>query len=422
MDVFTTIIIVVTVIWCIVHVFFLSAAGAGMRWCRKGDLSDDITEQLSFYRDHEASVQATRHIEQLATVAWIGLLAYTYTMSQGWIPVDAAMPEALLWLLPGVCVFIFMVLLDGFSVGICRRVTAAYPCKYRKVVEVMYGLWTPARKLYTLLVEAIGGEHKEKASITEEDIMQMVDVGNESGVIESEQRDYIDRIFRFDDRSIEDVMTHRKEVVAIDAEMSIEEVVELARNEQYSRMPVYEDNIDHIIGIINVKDLLGLIGCTNISGFHVRHFLRDAMFVSETAKCDDVLTEMSKKKMQMAIVVDEYGGTTGIVCMEDILEQLVGEIQDEYDDEEQDVRKISENTYVIDGNANPEDTLPILGLELPEDDEAGTMSSFVVERLGYVPKPSDMPYVEWNHVRFTVLRMEDNWISRIKAEILPHDT
>ena len=135
--------------------------------------------------------------------------------------------------------------------------------------------------------------------MTEEDILHLVNAGNEDGVIEEQQREMINNIFEFDDILVSEVMTHRKEVTAIDVEMEISQVVELARNEKYSRMPVYQENIDNVIGVLNAKDLLGLIGCPDIKAFRVRDLMREALFVPETAKCNDVMADMLRKKMQI---------------------------------------------------------------------------------------------------------------------------
>lgn len=288
-------------------------------------------------------------------------------------------------------------------------------------LKCMMGLLWPLRKLYAGINHCFGGKHPAEESITEEDILHLVNAGNESGILEEQQREMINNIFEFDDIPISDVMTHRKELVAVDVSMEIAEVVELARSENYSRMPVYQDNIDNIVGVLNAKDLLGLIGCTDISGFRVRHFLREALFVPETAKCDDVLSEMSRKKMQMAIVVDEYGGTAGVVCMEDILEEIVGNIQDEYDEEEQEVRRLTDTLYIIDGHADPEDVLPLLG-ETQEEMPFDTMSGFLVDLLGRIPETHENPVIEWHQIRFTALVVEENWIAKIKAELLPGKT
>lgn len=306
---------------------------------------------------------------------------------------------------------------DGIARGIGRKYAEKVAISSVGYVKAVVTLLFPLRILYAGVNRFIGGEWRNKEQVTEEDIMQLVNVGNETGAIEEQQREMICNIFEFDDKTIAEVMTHRKDIVAIDVDAAIQDVVEIARSENYSRMPVYQDSIDNVIGMLMAKDLLGLIGCQNIQGFHVRLFLREVLFVPETAKCDDVLSEMIRKKMQFAIVVDEYGGTAGAVSMEDILEEIVGNIQDEYDDEEQQLRRVTDTIFLIDGDADPEEVLPELGLKLPKESEISTMSSFVVDQLGYVPESGAKPVVQWENVRFTVMQMEDNWISKIKAEI-----
>ncbi len=348
-----------------------------------------------------------------------------------------ALKQSLLQPLPQavstVLTFFLLLIIGAFFVGLFGiflpdRILQKKPDMAENLVERQCGmilglvyLLLPMTVLLSASAAFLSGSSLREApeSVTEEDILLLVNAGNENGVIEEQQREMINNIFEFDDMPISEVMTHRTEIVAVDIEMRINDVICLARDENYSRMPVYQENIDNIIGVLNTKDLLGLVGCQDISGFHVRHFMRDALFVPETAKCDDVLSEMSRKKMQMAIVADEYGGTAGVVCMEDILEEIVGNIQDEYDEEELDVRQVTETIYTFDGHADPDEVFPALGLKVPEEMAFGTMSGFVVDLLGRIPEPNETPSVEWNHVRFTVLVMEDNWISKIKAEILP---
>ena len=167
--------------------------------------------------------------------------------------------------------------------------------------------------------------------VTEEEILMMVEAGNETGVIEESQREMINNIFEFDDTVVSDVMTHRTDIVGVGADDKIGDVVYLGINEGFSRLPVYEESVDNIIGILNVKDLLCLVGCEHSEDFNIRQFMRKAEFVPETAKCKDVLKEMTLKKTQMMVIADEYGGTSGIVTMEDLLEEIVGNIQDEYE-------------------------------------------------------------------------------------------
>lgn len=247
----------------------------------------------------------------------------------------------------------------------------------------------------------------------------MVEEGNETGVIEESQREMINNIFEFDDIVVSDVMTHRTEIVAVEVEEPISSVIHTVIQEGYSRMPVYQGNIDNIVGILMAKDLLCLAGQDNLEHYHIRHFMREVVFVPETAKCKHVLQEMALKKSQLAVVVDEYGGTAGIVSMEDILEEIVGNIQDEYDEEEIEMRKVSDAVYIIKGTADPDDILPQLGVTLPEGREFDTMSGFVVELLGRIPEAEETPSVQYESVLFTVLLIEDNWVSKIKAQILP---
>ena len=243
----------------------------------------------------------------------------------------------------------------------------------------------------------------------------MVDAGNETGVIEESQREMINNIFEFGDSIVSEVMTHRTDICAADVESKIGDIVYLAINKGYSRIPVYENTVDNIIGMINVKDLLCLVGCEHSEDFTVKQFMRKAMYIPSTCKCADAFENMTKEKAQLAIVVDEYGGTAGIISMEDLLEEIVGNIQDEYDDEKADIVKISDDTYTISGDTNPDDVEEALGIEFPEGHNYDTMSAFVVDILGRIPDEDEAPAVRYGDFEFTVLLAEDNWISKIKA-------
>lgn len=252
-------------------------------------------------------------------------------------------------------------------------------------------------------------------TVTEEEILMMVDAGNETGVIEQSQREMINNIFQFGDSSVADVMTHRKDLCAADVNSKIGDIVYLAINEGYSRIPIYEETVDSIIGIIYVKDLLCLVGCEHSEDFTVQQFMRKVMYIPDTCKCDDALENMSKHKMQVAVVLDEYGGTAGMVSMEDILEEIVGNIQDEYDNEKAEIVQVAEDIYTISGDADPEDAVKILGAKLPEEHNYDTMSAFIVDLLGRIPDEDETPSVTYQNIQFTVLLTEDNWISKIKA-------
>lgn len=258
--------------------------------------------------------------------------------------------------------------------------------------------------------------------VTEEEILMMVEAGNETGVIEESQREMINNIFEFSDVKVSEIMTHRTDIVGLEVGDKISDIIYLAINKGFSRMPVYEGSIDKIIGIIYVKDFLCLVGCDKPEDFHIRDFMREALYIPSTNKCDEVFEIMTKKKVQMAVLVDEYGGTAGIVTMEDILEEIVGNIQDEYDEEEQEITEISDGTYIIAGAADPEDILPQLHVKVPEVREYDTMSAMIVDLLGRIPTEFETPVIMYENIEFTVMITEDNWISKIKAVVKKKET
>lgn len=294
---------------------------------------------------------------------------------------------------------------------------------------------TPLTELSSLLIRIlskifVSGSVSEKDVVTEEEILMMVDAGSETGVVEQSQREMINNVFDFDDRLVSEVMTHRTDVTAVKTSAKISEIVNAAIESGFSRIPVYEDSIDHIVGIICVKDLLCFVGSEAAESAEAASFVRDIIYLPESVPCGDAFRRLTAEKMQMAAVIDEYGGTAGIVTMEDIVETIVGNIQDEYDDEEENIVRISDDTYTISGTADPEEVFEKLGIPLPEKsednsdsgefddfDDFDTMSGFIVELLGRIPEENETPSVEYGNWAFTVLVTEDKCISKIKATV-----
>ncbi|MCI9405400.1 MAG: HlyC/CorC family transporter [Oscillospiraceae bacterium] len=254
---------------------------------------------------------------------------------------------------------------------------------------------------------------------TEEDIREMVDAGNEKGLIPQSEREMIYNVFEFDDRTAEDVMTHRTEIEAVQADNDIDDALKIAIEEGFSRIPVYEDTLDNVVGILYAKDLLMLIGKGDQGPRTIRALMRPALYVPESTRCRDLFRQFQQKKVQIAIVVDEYGGTSGMVTMEDLLESIVGEIQDEYDEEEELVTRISDGVYHIDGSADLEDVQRFLPLEVLEEADYDTLSGLLTDALGRIPVPGEHPEVTLSGIRFTVLEMDERRIGRVKAEVLP---
>ncbi len=271
-----------------------------------------------------------------------------------------------------------------------------------------------------LKLMGVDPSHKPEES-TEEEIRMMIDVGNESGSIEQSEKDMIHNIFDFDDRVVDEVMTHRKEITAISIDSTLNEIIDVALREGYSRMPVYKEDIDTIVGIIHIKDLLKLVLGHTTENFDITDYMRKTLYVPESTKCNVLFQEFKKTKIQMAVIVDEYGGTSGIVTMEDLVESIVGNIQDEYDDEEEEVTLISENVYKINGMFALDKIEKIFNIKFGnnEDYDYDTISGFIVGSLGRIPAKGEFPIVTVGNIDFKVLDVEEHRITEVEATINP---
>ncbi len=287
--------------------------------------------------------------------------------------------------------------------------------KRNKFVEIiLYPLVLINKGLSFVLKKAIGEGYVE--DVTEDDILSMVDAGNESGAIEDSSVEMINNVFEFNDLCAADVMTHRVNIVGVEINESLDDIIYIALEEGFSRMPVYEGSIDKILGIIIVKDLLCLVGSDNLEEFNLRDFIREGVFIPEKCSCADTFKFLTGMKSGMAIVVDEYGGTAGIVTLEDIVESVMGNIQDEYDDEAAMIRKLKDDKYEINGEADPDEVLELFGYSLPDEHDYDTISGFVTDLLGYLPEDVSVhPQVNYESIRFVIIEVCDNCIERLIA-------
>ena len=238
------------------------------------------------------------------------------------------------------------------------------------VIRTIYVVTVPFVKLLTastnLISKIFGVSEKDEEIVTEEQIKMMVDEGEEKGSIDEEEKNLINNVFEFDDITVSEIMTHRTDIYAIDMNRDVNELIEELDEYKYSRVPVYDETIDEIKGILYLKDLLKYVkGKRNVK---IKTMMRPAYFVAQSKPINEVFRELQKKNSQIAIVLDEYGGTAGLITMEDILEELVGDIFDEYDDIEQEYEKIDENTYYISGNVTINDVKKILNVPIPDGD------------------------------------------------------
>ena len=257
----------------------------------------------------------------------------------------------------------------------------------------------------------------------EEEVMSILEEGQGNGEIREEGKKMINAIFAFDDKLAHEIMTPRTDVFMIDIQDPIDEFIEDLMRLQYSRIPVCDGDSDNIIGILHVKDYMIKAYQDGFENVDIRSILRKAYFVPETKKIDTLFFELQKTKQHIAILIDEYGGFAGIVTMEDIIEEVMGDIDDEYDEEETEIVKVDENTYMIDGNTDLDDINDELGLELVSENSE-TLGGFIIELLGDLPDEEEKEdkVIEYENLVFKIKSVKDRRIEKVKLYITPESS
>jgi putative hemolysin len=262
------------------------------------------------------------------------------------------------------------------------------------------------------LVRIVGGQIKHRGPfVTEEELRLLVTVGEEEGVLEEEETEMIHSIFEFADTTVREVMIPRIDMVTLESDTTVDEAVDLALEAGFSRIPVYEENIDNIIGVLYTKDMIKQLR-EGHNSFPVRDLVRAAYFVPETKKLDDLLREIKQKHVHMVIIVDEYGSVAGLVTIEDLVEEIVGDIQDEYDREEKLYEQVSENEYVFDAKISIEEFNDLMDQEL-EDVDYETLGGFLYAQLDKIPTVGDT--ITFNNLTFTVLSTRGRRITQVRV-------
>ena len=254
----------------------------------------------------------------------------------------------------------------------------------------------------------------EAPTITEEEFKALVEVGEEEGVLQREERAYIDNVLDFSSATASDMMKPRTSVVALDVEATEEEIFDLLKDNRYSRIPVYEDSIDHIIGILYMKDVVRLLAQGET--IRLREILRDPYFIGESAVADRIFRELKARNLSIAVVVDEYAGTSGIITMEDILEELVGNIDDEYDLENTAVIFLESGVYLVDPELRIDEINDYFHMNL-ESEKSDSIGGFVIELLDRIPKQGDV--VRYGDILFTVNEMQGLKMTKLKMDLRP---
>ena len=326
-----------------------------------------------------------------------------------------------------IAIIIITIILSYFTLIFGELVPKRLAMKYSE--KIAYGsvgiiraisiIMSPFVKFLTfstnIVSKIFGVSENEEETVTEEEIRMMVDVGEEKGTIDEEEKTMINNVFEFNDKIVSEIMVPRTEIYAVDMNLSISEAIEgMTENEdfRYSRIVVYEENIDDVKGIVYLKDIL-------LSGKNkntkIKNLVKEAYFVPDTKPVNELFEELRRNRKQIAIAVDEYGGTSGLVTMEDILEEIVGEIYDEYDEVEDIYQEIDENTFILSGSMAIYEVEGLLNIEI-EDGDYDTLSGYLIEELGRIPTENEKKIVvETPDITYKIEEIKDKRITRVKA-------
>lgn len=296
-----------------------------------------------------------------------------------------------------------------------------------KTVGTVWGMYKICRPFVKFLAFStnmvlrlfgIGPENGEDR-VGEEEILMMVEAGEDSGAVEPHERVMIENIFEFDDRRVSDVMTHRTDIVAVSEDDDLGTLVRLAQTERFSRLPVYRADLDDIVGTIYLKDAVPYLSDKASLGSKVSTLMREVLYVPSSMRCSLLLRQFRERRLRMAIVVDEYGGTEGLVTMEDLLEAIVGDLDDEHDEEDDSIVPLSENSWLFSGEAEIEDVEELLGKDLFANDDSDTLNGFITAMLGRIPSAGEVIPLQSDAYLCTIVSANARCIEKLRIEKVP---
>ena len=320
--------------------------------------------------------------------------------------------------------FVVIVLLVFGEIGpkiYASRASDSFALTVAPIILFLSRLLSPVIWLVKRVSPSLGiGKEIGEPVVTEEEIKEWIDVGKEEGTIEQCEQDMLYSVLEFGDTTAREIMTPRIDVILMEDTVSFEEAIRIFNDTGFSRIPVYHEQIDNITGILNVKDVFSAM-VSRRKDSAIKEVMYDPMFVPETQKIDDLLKELQVHRVQMAVVIDEYSSFVGIVTVEDILEELVGEIMAEFDKEEPEVQELAPGVYVVDAQMWVEDINDRIGLELPTDESYETVGGLIIDRLGHLPKhPGEKAEIAiGNGITLVVMQMHGRRIVKVKIVVHP---
>ena len=301
--------------------------------------------------------------------------------------------------------------------SIAKQKSEAVALRVARPIEFLVVIFKPLVYIFTaissLFIKIFGGDPNEARSfITHEELKTIVGVSEEEGVLENDEKEMIFNVFEFADLQVKDTMVQRVDIVSVDKEASYDEVMDVIKNEQFSRIPVYNQTIDNIIGVLNIKDFATIENLRE--DFNVSKYIREPFYTFEFKKIVELFKEMKKTRNHIAIVLDEYGGTVGLVTIEDLVEEIVGEIEDEYDEEKNPVEVIKENEYVVEGSLRLHDISDLIGVNI-DSEGFDSVGGLMIGDLGRMPQEQEEVTV--NNIKFIAEEIEKNRIKKVRMII-----
>jgi len=370
-------------------------------------------EKLSFWFENPEKILVTTLIGN----NFVNILASVFAATISYNYLHKIIPSVI----AGIMTFVILVFGEIIPKSIAKKhseriaLLTAYPLKSFSII------FTPFVKFLLFISNMFLMIFREKIEtiipvLTEEDVKAMITAGEEEGVIEEEEKEMIHSIFEFGDKMVKEIMKARVNIVAVEENTPLTEIIKMIGTYGYSRLPVYKNNIDKILGLVYIKDIISKQTEENWESLKAKDIMRNVYFVPETKKVIELLRELQMLKIQMAIVIDEYGGTAGLVTMEDLIEEIVGEISDEFKKDEREFIKVNEGRYLVKGSMEIEKVEELIGLKAPEEIDVETIAGFVLSYFGKIPKKGEE--FEYKDFKIVVQDASDKVINWVKIEKL----
>jgi CBS domain containing-hemolysin-like protein len=404
---------------------FITLIYAALQNSRHNELQALATEGKAFARHALALLDARSklHISYtlstsliIAGVSLVATMWLVFPAFRGQSPLSVALADALVLLISFAVLLIGNIVAEAVGSAYSMPILKAFALPYRIVLLIL----SPVTNLLlwiSLLLAKLFGSDRLVNKVTEEEIMTLVTAGQEGGTIEHEEKEMIFSVLRLDETYAREIMVPRIDMQAVDVNSSLRDALEIFIQSGFSRLPVYEETIDNVLGLLYAKDLLTLWKNGGLEGHSVREFVRSAYFVPETRTADALLRDLQARNIHMAIVVDEYGGTAGLVTIENIMEEIVGDIRDEYDiDEEIEYIEAGENEYLIDAGMDVDDLNELLGTDISSDD-SDTLGGYIFLTLGRVPIVGEA--IDTDDLQMTIRSIDGRRIRKVLVKLKP---